>query len=102
MEFIKVRKRPVLVEAVQLTRQIWLNINVRPLNHILINKFILKATYGVFEDGSIEHFFNVQTLEDCTDLHKASINDWLIKGVNGEIYACKPDILEKTYELLYE
>ena len=28
----------------------------------------------------------------------ASIGDWIIKGVNGEFYPCKPDIFEKTYE----
>jgi hypothetical protein len=29
---------------------------------------------------------------------KASIGDFIIKGVNGEFYPCKPDIFEKTYE----
>ena len=29
---------------------------------------------------------------------KASIGDWIITGVNGEQYPCKPDIFEKTYE----
>jgi hypothetical protein len=24
--------------------------------------------------------------------------DWIIKGVNGEFYPCKPDIFEKTYQ----
>ena len=28
----------------------------------------------------------------------ASAGDWIIKGVNGEFYPCKPDIFEKTYE----
>lgn len=31
---------------------------------------------------------------------KASIGDWIITGINGEEYPCKPDIFEKTYELL--
>lgn len=31
--------------------------------------------------------------------HHASIGDWIITGVNGEQYPCKPDIFEKTYEL---
>ena len=31
-----------------------------------------------------------------------SPNDWIIQGVNGEIYPCKPDIFEKTYELVTE
>ncbi len=29
---------------------------------------------------------------------KADKGDWIIKGVNGEFYPCKPDIFEKTYE----
>nr|DAZ21942.1 MAG TPA: PGDYG protein [Caudoviricetes sp.] len=29
-----------------------------------------------------------------------SINDFIIKGVNGEFYPCKPDIFEKTYEIV--
>lgn len=28
----------------------------------------------------------------------ANVGDWIIKGVNGELYPCKPDIFEKTYE----
>ncbi|OMF00278.1 hypothetical protein BK124_11515 [Paenibacillus amylolyticus] len=28
----------------------------------------------------------------------ASPGDWIIKGVNGEFYPCKPDIFEKTYD----
>ena len=31
---------------------------------------------------------------------KASVGDYVITGVNGEYYSCKPDILEKTYELV--
>ena len=30
----------------------------------------------------------------------ATIGDWIIKGVQGEFYPCKPDIFEKTYELV--
>lgn len=29
---------------------------------------------------------------------KANIGDWIIKGINGELYPCKPDVFEKTYE----
>ena len=37
----------------------------------------------------------IHTLErDMT----ASIGDWIIKGVKGEVYPCKPDIFEATYE----
>ena len=33
---------------------------------------------------------------------KASVSDYIITGVNGEQYPCKPDIFEKTYELVAE
>ena len=29
---------------------------------------------------------------------RADIGDWIIKGINGELYPCKPDIFKKTYE----
>ena len=31
---------------------------------------------------------------------RACDGDWIIKGVNGEFYPCKPDIFEKTYEIV--
>lgn len=43
--------------------------------------------------------FDIQTLEGV--MH-ANIGDYIITGVNGEVYPCKPDIFEKTYELVEE
>ena len=37
----------------------------------------------------------IDTLEG---VHEASVGDYIIKGVNGEYYPCKPDVFEKTYE----
>jgi hypothetical protein len=37
----------------------------------------------------------IKTLEGTM---KAEVGDWIITGVNGEKYPCKPDIFEKTYE----
>ena len=37
----------------------------------------------------------IRTLEGD---HIASVGDYIIKGIKGEIYPCKPDIFEKTYE----
>lgn len=42
---------------------------------------------------------NIETLEGV--MH-ASPGDWIITGVNGEEYPCKPDIFEKTYEPVEE
>jgi hypothetical protein len=39
----------------------------------------------------------IETLEGNM---KANPGDWIITGVNGERYPCKPDIFEKTYELV--
>jgi hypothetical protein len=33
---------------------------------------------------------------------KADIDDWIIKGVKGEVYPCKPDIFAATYDLVSE
>ena len=33
---------------------------------------------------------------------KASVGDWIITGINGEQYPCKPDIFKKTYEPVEE
>lgn len=38
---------------------------------------------------------DIETLEGV--MH-ANIGDWIITGINGEQYPCKPDIFEKTYE----
>jgi len=45
----------------------------------------------ITEDGIVIH-----TLEGD---HLARWGDWIIQGVNGELYPCKPDIFEQTYEL---
>ncbi len=37
----------------------------------------------------------IETLEG---IHHVSVGDYVIQGVNGELYPCKPDIFEKTYE----
>ena len=39
----------------------------------------------------------IETLEGN---HIAKVNDFIIKGVHNEFYPCKPDIFEKTYELV--
>ena len=39
--------------------------------------------------------WTIPTLEGTM---KANVGDWIIEGVNGEYYPCKPDIFEKTYE----
>jgi len=50
------------------------------------------------EEGAFYHKsgdFFIHTLEGE---HKITMGDWIIQGVKGEIYPCKPDIFEATYE----
>lgn len=77
----KYRKKPVVIEAVQWTGK----------NGEEITKFISINTSFDIHDDVIE----INTLEGTM---LANIGDYVIKGINGEFYPCKPDIFEKTYE----
>ena len=82
---MKYRKKPVVIEAVQ-----WLGTAVS-FNEILAAFPEMKWAPG--EMGS--YIFEIETLEGK---HLASKWDWVIKGVAGEFYPCKPDIFAATYE----
>lgn len=86
----KYEKLPVVIEAVQLTEY----------NSGICTDFINggykdwdKTKNGIGPDGK----FHINTLEG--DMI-AGIGDYIIKGINGEFYPCKPDIFEKTYKLV--
>ena len=89
---MKYRKKPVVIEAWQ-----WDGISpnghwpawLRDYNHDSSAVFWDKA------DSSLV----IPTLEG---LMRAAPNDWIIQGVKGEIYPCKPDIFEATYECAEE
>lgn len=53
----------------------------------------------VIEAYQTDKEIDIETLEGT--MH-ASVGDWIITGVNGEKYPCKPDIFKKTYEPLEE
>lgn len=80
----KFRKKPVVIEAVQ-----W-------FPGVVMDDVI----EGVFKDGPYEggKYAIVRTLEG-TALN-VSPGDWIITGVKGEKYPCKPDIFEATYDKL--
>lgn len=49
--------------------------------------------------GGLPSELFINTLEGA---HHVSVGDYVIKGVHGEIYPCKPDIFEKTYDIVSE
>ena len=85
MEWIKVKKKPVEVEAFQLTEEMLTS--VVPYSVVCIS-----FCRRVLENGQE---FKVETLEGTMT---AYVGDWIIKGVKGEIYPCREDIFEETYE----
>lgn len=78
----KFRKKPVVVEAMQ-----W-NGNNEIEVALFMDKTFRKHPRNAYQ-------LQIQTLEG---LMTVNVGDWIIKGVNGEFYPCKPDIFEKTYE----
>tara|TARA_R110002020_G_scaffold130140_3_gene291238 strand:- start:1404 stop:1667 length:264 start_codon:yes stop_codon:yes gene_type:complete len=81
----KFRKKPVVIEAVQYGPHGAPTLEL--LQHLAGGR---DFTFG--EDG-----LTIHTLEG--DM-KADIGDWVIKGISGECYPCKPDIFEATYEAI--
>ena len=73
-------KKPIIIEAIQ--------IDGTAENWKVVERFTEGQLYGEIGVGVIK------TLEGEMQVTK---DDWIIKGVNGEFYPCKPDIFEKTY-----
>lgn len=82
---MKYRKKPVVIEAEQWDGTVE-SFNKIDLLNIDGNDFILRK-----ENGTLL----IPTLEG--DMI-ASIGDYIIRGVSGEVYPCKPDIFDMTYE----
>jgi hypothetical protein len=80
---MKFRKKPVVIEAMQFTE----DSKDRVFNFVTCN------CSADFIDG--EPVLKIQTLEGTMI---ASLGDYVIKGVSGEFYPCKPDIFQKTYD----
>ena len=84
---MKYRKKPVIIEAIQ-----WLGNNMKEIADFAGES----ANFEVANEKEKQLFnLSIQTLEGNMI---ASAGDYIIKGVNGEFYPCKPDIFEKTYE----
>lgn len=77
------RKKPVVIEAEQYL-----------LGEVIRAKWLFDAMESgiVFSDAD---GLKIKTLEGVMS---ASVGDWIVKGVKGEFYPCKPDIFAATYE----
>ena len=75
---MKYRKKPVVIEAVK-----WTGNNQKELVEFM---GVVSTCAGKLD---------IPTLEGTIT---ASVGDWIIKGVKGEFYPCKPDVFDATYE----
>lgn len=83
---MKYRKKPVVIEAIQFLD------DAKRISEL--QEFAgkdLRVDYSNKDNPVLK----IDTLEGTMT---ASVGDYVIKGVNGEFYPCKPDIFEKTYE----
>ena len=76
----KYRKKPVVIDAIR-----WDGGNLLELVGFVDDESVLVDVGNIF----------IRTLEGYM---KISIGDYIIKGVKGEFYPCKPDVFEMTYE----
>ena len=85
------RKKPIVVEARRFNQK-----------SLVEQEAIADWCFGLLRGYRLEpeqRIIQIQTLEGEID---ASYGDWIIKGIMGEFYPCKPDIFELTYEKVDE
>ena len=90
---MKFRKKPVVIDAIQFT-----NYNIADVKAFCGNKINIQSyerTCGYLPSGH-------NILEAMVKTQKGEMlvreNDWIIKGVKGEFYACAPDVFKESYE----
>lgn len=76
------RKKPVVIEAIEWTGA----------NFIAVDLFAAQSSREVKQEGAV---LIIPTLEGDRE---AALGDMIIKGVQGELHPCKPDIFAATYE----
>jgi len=84
------RKKPIVIEAMQITEQSEFYIG-QWSNGKVYSSPVLEPT----ERNPLGVYWQIDTLEGVMT---AISGDWIIRGISGEFYPCKPDIFEKTYE----
>ena len=100
----KYRKKPIVIEAEQ-----WFKVeydkeatteDILPIYHLGVGYYrrpdLADSENKCKHCGEIMH--NHGWIDTLGGGHTVCPGDWIIKGINGEFYPCKPDIFDKTYE----
>lgn len=98
---IRARKRPIEVDAWQFDGACELERApdwVRNYAGEALGAGNIKRRYRITRELSWDGDFWYLRIPTLEGWHTASKGDWIIKGVKGELYPCKPEIFEETYE----
>ena len=88
----KYRKKPVVVDAFK-----WTGAHDQKEDPEWICEAIEKGHVWFDHPGTSLVTMNISTLEGVM---RACVGDYIIKGIKGEIYPCKPDIFEASYDII--
>lgn len=93
---MKFRKKPVVVEAFQMTKERrWDNSDWPNWLNQAWQKDPSEGSIWIDPDDTKRERLVCGTLEG---VHKITFDDWIVKGIKGELYPVKPDIFLATYE----
>jgi hypothetical protein len=84
MSVVRYRKKPSVIHAIK-----WTGVNTKEIEEFTEGRFAENTSHGI-------SILEIYTLEGVM---KASIGDYIIKGIAGEFYPCKPAIFEELHEL---
>lgn len=95
------RKKPIEVEVFRILEKFMPGDEQTP--EWLLEAWLNKTLNGDVEDelGDDEHLLNI-SIETLEGTMAANVGDYIIKGVKGEIYPCKPDVFEMSYDIVEE
>lgn len=94
----KFRKKPVVIEAMR-----WTGYNYTE-SEVFMNEPLAQGRYEIasgkegngWSDGAYSN--SVKIITTLEGVMRCLPGDWIIRGIKGEFYPCKPDIFEATYE----
>lgn len=89
----KFRKKPVVVEAVR-----WTGSNLEEIRNFVGSDLIEDYMELFSMNGTLKEMLVDIAIDTLEGTMRVDYGDYIIKGVKGEFYPCKPDIFEQTYE----
>ena len=95
---MKYIKKPIAIEAVQLTDTSVRDVYTFVYGPPSTNSLTASDRWGDYVSMVRKDGLRLVTLESDGQTQIADIGDWIIKGVRGEFYPCKPDIFKETYD----